>query len=121
VDLFGKCDVLGMSQALRLGSIVMYLGDLMKMNVLIAAVILSWASLLDLAAIESARLSIRVVDAKDTPIPARAWVDVNNERYFEPIYTDTVTVYAKDRSFSCDGVFSMARPAGRTVMHVEKG
>ncbi|MCZ6674816.1 MAG: CehA/McbA family metallohydrolase [Verrucomicrobia bacterium] len=74
-----------------------------------------------LMAAESSRLSIRIVDENGTTTPARAWVDVNGQRLFEPSDPDTVTPYARDRSFSCDGSFIMDTPAGNVVVHVEKG
>ncbi len=68
-----------------------------------------------------ARISIRIVDESGNTTPARVWIDVDNQRFFQPIAPETVTVYANDQSFSCDGVFTMEVPAGNAVVHVEKG
>lgn len=66
-------------------------------------------------------VSVRIVDAKGQLTPARAWVDAGGTRLFKPDAPDTVTPYGRDRSFSCDGVFTMTVPAGPVVVHVEKG
>ena len=66
-------------------------------------------------------VSVQVVDQNGEITPARAWVDVNGKRLFQPTQPDTATPYAKDKSFSCDGRFSMALPAGKATIHVEKG
>ena len=68
-----------------------------------------------------ARVSIRIVDESGTTTPARVWIDVDSQRFFQPIAPQTATVYANDQSFSCDGVFTMEVPAGNAVVHVEKG
>jgi hypothetical protein len=68
-----------------------------------------------------ARISIRIVDESGNTTPARVWIDVDSQRFFEPITPQTATVYANDQSFSCDGVFTMEVPAGNAVIHVEKG
>ncbi len=68
-----------------------------------------------------ARISIRIVDESGNTTPARVWIDVDNQRFFEPIAPQTATVYANDQSFSCDGEFTMEVPAGNAVVHVEKG
>ncbi|TKJ34414.1 MAG: hypothetical protein CEE38_17870 [Planctomycetes bacterium B3_Pla] len=41
-------------------------------------------------------------------------------RLFDPA-TETCTSYARDRSFSCDGQFVINVPAGKAVIHVERG
>ncbi|MHC4566966.1 MAG: CehA/McbA family metallohydrolase domain-containing protein [Planctomycetota bacterium] len=56
----------------------------------------------------------------ETPLPCRAWVSVGNKRLFEP-QPGSGTSYVKDRSFSCDGQFVMTVPAGKAVIHVERG
>lgn len=66
-------------------------------------------------------VSVRIVDADGQLAPARAWVDVGGARLFKPETPDSVTPYARDRSFSCDGSFTMAVPSGPAVVHVEKG
>lgn len=67
------------------------------------------------------RVVIRVVDEDGKVTPARAWVDAAGRRLFKPVAPDTATPYARDRSFSCDGVFTMVVPAGQAIVHVEKG
>lgn len=67
------------------------------------------------------RIVVRVEDGEGNVTPARAWVDAAGKRLFEPIDSETATPYARDRSFSCDGFFSMFVPAGKAVVHVEKG
>lgn len=57
--------------------------------------------------------------AKDT-LPCRAWVSFGGKRLFNPV-TETCTSYAKDRSLSCDGQFVIEVPAGKAVIHVERG
>ena len=54
------------------------------------------------------------------PLPCRAWVNAGGERIFKPV-TESCTPYAKDRSFSCDGHFTIKVPAGKTIIHVERG
>ena len=75
----------------------------------------------DAQAQQQARLKIRVVDEKGALLPARAWVDVQGKRMFQPQLPKTVTVYAKDRSFSCDGEFEMLVPRDRCSVHIERG
>jgi len=53
-------------------------------------------------------------------LPCRAWVNVGGNRVFDPI-TESCTAYAKDRSFSCDGHFIIKVPAGKVIIHVERG
>jgi hypothetical protein len=67
----------------------------------------------------SISVTIRETGA-ETPLPCRAWVNVADERFFNPA-TKTCTPYAKDRSFSCDGYFVIAVPAGQATVHVERG
>jgi len=72
---------------------------------------------------EDGRLLVRIVDDQRNLTAARAWVDVveTGERLFRPESPETVTPYARDRSFSCDGQFTMIAPAGKLQLHVEKG
>ena len=74
---------------------------------------------------ETARLtsgiSIRIVDENGDLTPARAWVDVDGQRIFESITPETATIYNRDKSFSCNGIFSVDTPPGKTTVHVEKG
>ena len=72
-------------------------------------------------AAETARLSIRIVDENGDTTPARAWVEVDGRQFFKPSTPETATAYARDKSFSCDGVFTMELPTGDAVAHVEKG
>ena len=66
-------------------------------------------------------ISVTVREAGATaPLPCRAWVSVGGKRFFEP-EPGSCTSYVKDRSFSCDGRFVMKVPAGKAVIHVERG
>lgn len=69
----------------------------------------------------NSRVSIRIVDERGKVTPARVWIQTGGTRLFIPSAPDTATVYARDRSFSCDGLFSMEIPAGNAVFHIEKG
>ena len=53
-------------------------------------------------------------------MPCRAWVTANGKRLFQP-GSESCTAYVKDRSFSCDGQFVLTVPAGKAVIHVERG
>ena len=55
-----------------------------------------------------------------TPLPCRAWVRVGSKRFFNPA-TKSCTPYARDRSFSCDGHFIIRIPAGKAIVHIERG
>ncbi|UCG56754.1 MAG: CehA/McbA family metallohydrolase [Phycisphaerales bacterium] len=55
-----------------------------------------------------------------TPLPCRVWVTVGGQRVFNPVGESCIP-YAKDRSFSCDGRFTINVPAGEAVIHVERG
>jgi hypothetical protein len=66
-------------------------------------------------------VTVRIVDADGQLTSARAWVDAGGSRLFKPDAPGTATPYARDRSFSCDGEFTMTAPAGRVIVHVEKG
>lgn len=74
-----------------------------------------------LNAADTSRLLIRIVDENGETTPARGWVDSNGQRLFEPLIPETVTPYARDRSFSCDGVFTMDTDPGNAIVHIEKG
>jgi hypothetical protein len=54
------------------------------------------------------------------PLPCRAWVNVGDKRFFNPA-TKSCSPYARDRSFSCDGHFIIRIPAGKAVVHIERG
>lgn len=70
---------------------------------------------------DDARISIRVLDEHGDLSPCRGWVDAAGRRLFQPDQPPTVTPYARDSSFSCDGTFVMTVPAGTAVVHIEKG
>ena len=70
---------------------------------------------------EKARLQVRVTDADGALLPCRVWVDAAGQRLFEPEKPATHTVYARDRSFSCDGRFEIEVPHGRVTIHAERG
>lgn len=53
-------------------------------------------------------------------LPCRAWVDFGGDRYFEPA-TQGCIPYARDRSFSCGGAFSIEVAPGDVVVHIERG
>ena len=66
-------------------------------------------------------ISVTVLEAgRDDPLPCRAWVDAGGKRHHKP-QADTAAPYPRDRSFSCDGRFTIDLPAGRAVVHVERG
>lgn len=95
----------------------------MKFRLLNNAIFFSITSLLIPAAAiaDNGTVTVRIVDADGRLTSARAWVDAGGSRLFKPDAPDTATPYARDRSFSCDGVFTMTAPAGPVVVHVEKG
>ena len=72
-------------------------------------------------------LKVRVFDHQQTKhrnpkvLPVRAWVDAGGERHFQPQAPTSATPYAKDRSFSCEGEFTMVLPTGKATLYVEKG
>jgi hypothetical protein len=64
-------------------------------------------------------VSIHEAGAED-PLPCRAWVSIGNKHFFNPA-TESCTSYAKDHSFSCDGQFIIDVPAGKAIIHLERG
>ena len=66
-------------------------------------------------------LTLRVVDNKGQPQAFRAWVDQDNQRLPPPSLPETVTPYPRDKSFSCDGEFTLKAPEGAVIVHLEKG
>lgn len=64
-------------------------------------------------------LEVDVVDSRKQPLPCRAWVSTGGMQHFEPV--SPATPYHRDRSFSCDGSFTMRLPTGPASIHVEKG
>ncbi|MEO1996164.1 MAG: hypothetical protein ABGZ17_12905, partial [Planctomycetaceae bacterium] len=85
------------------------------LSIVMFAVIPSFCSAAD------GHISVEVVDQNGDVTPVRVWVEVSGEQLFHPTVPDTATPYARDRSFSCDGRFTMTLPAGQAVVHVEKG
>ena len=86
-------------------------------------VVLLWVVLVCLPVIgaDTGKVSVTVHEhGTENPLPCRAWVSIGDERLFNPA-TKSCTSYAKDRSFSCDGQFVIEVPAGKTVIHVERG
>lgn len=70
---------------------------------------------------DTARVSVTIREAgAQVPLPCRAWVSVGSKRLFEP-ESGSCTSYVRDRSLSCDGQFVMKVPAGKAVIHVERG
>ncbi|MHC4396939.1 MAG: CehA/McbA family metallohydrolase [Planctomycetota bacterium] len=70
---------------------------------------------------DTGRLSVTVHEpGEDMALPCRAWVEVGGERLFNPV-TQSCKGYKKDRSFSCDGHFVIEVPAGKAVIHIERG
>ena len=66
-------------------------------------------------------LSVSVYEpGSDTLLPCRAWVNIGSERIYSPV-TESCTPYSKDRSFSCDGNFIIKVPAGKAIVHIERG
>ncbi len=59
-------------------------------------------------------------EGKDTLLPCRVWVEVNNIRYYKPLTVDCFP-YKKDLSFSCNGQFKIKVPTGKAIIHIEKG
>jgi hypothetical protein len=56
----------------------------------------------------------------DTLLPCRAWVNVSDKRFFKPA-TPECTPYDRDKSFTCNGRFTIDLPVGKAVVHVERG
>ncbi len=79
------------------------------------------SSAIDLRAADTGTLKVTVREAGgEAPLPCRAWVDAGEQRLFEPA-SASCTPYKRDRSFSCDGSFEIAVPAGPANVHVERG
>jgi hypothetical protein len=67
------------------------------------------------------KVSVVVYEPRtEHPLPCRAWVSIGNNHLFNPV-TESCTSYSKDRSFSCDGQFVIDVPAGKAMIHVERG
>ena len=66
-------------------------------------------------------LTVDVVDRQGQPLHCRAWVEVGGERLFRPSAPASCTPYPRDRSFSCDGNFTIDIPGDRALIHVERG
>ena len=75
----------------------------------------------DLILEASTTLSVTVQqEGNADPLPCRAWVEASGKRLFQPA-TGPSAPYERDRSFSCDGRFSVEVPPGKVVVHVERG
>lgn len=71
---------------------------------------------------QQGHLRVNISDELGQPLPARAWLeDESGERFFRPLSTGNPTPYQQDRSFSADGSFNFDLPAGRYLLHVERG
>ncbi|MHC4116993.1 MAG: CehA/McbA family metallohydrolase [Planctomycetota bacterium] len=91
--------------------------QVMVLSVLLGTILICTTAI----GVDSGRISVTVREAGASELlPHRAWVEVGNKRLFGPL-PDSDTSYVKDRSFSCDGRFVMEVPAGRAVIHVERG
>ena len=84
------------------------------------AILLSSANSL-WAAQSPGQLTVRIVDLQGQALPCRAWVEVVGERLFRPSAPEVCTPYPRDRSFSCDGNFTIDLPAAQALVHVERG
>ena len=73
------------------------------------------------AAQSPTRLSVQVLDPSGQLLPCRAWIDAAGERLFRPSTPTSCTPYARDRSFSCDGTFTIDVPGKQAVVHIERG
>ena len=72
-------------------------------------------------AADTGSISVTVHESgSQAPLPCRAWVIAAGKRLFEPV-SEACTPYARDRSFSCDGRFVIEVPAGKAVIHIERG
>jgi hypothetical protein len=70
---------------------------------------------------DTGKVSVTVHEpGNENPLPCRAWVSIGNKHLFYPT-TESCTSYARDRSFSCNGQFVIEVPAGKAVIHVERG
>ncbi len=69
----------------------------------------------------TAKLSVSIRETgSEAPLPCRVWVESSGKRWFPP-EGSPCTVYDRDRSFSCDGQFTMSVPPGKATIHVERG
>ncbi len=93
----------------------------MNASSFIVITLLATSGLSSLEAEDTHLLSVRIVDEDGNITPARAWVDADKKRLFHPSSPKTATPYERDRSFSCEGKFTMNVPIGKVVIHVEKG
>jgi len=70
---------------------------------------------------DTGELSVSVYEPNvRIPLPCRAWISIGDKRFINPA-TKSCTPYAKDSSFSCDGHFSIRVPAGKAIIHIERG
>lgn len=88
---------------------------------LIVSLVVVLAGLPATVGADTGKLSVSVHEPNvRIPLPCRAWVSIGNKRFFNPA-TKSCTPYAKDRSFSCDGHFSIRVPASKAIIHIERG
>lgn len=81
----------------------------------------------------AAQLTVNIIDQNGAPLPCRAWVDIkggppDGQRLFNPnadpegkAFNSGVVAYAKDKSFACDGQFTLQIPTGDAIIHIERG
>lgn len=93
----------------------------MKLRPLIAVAVVVLCRSACPAVASDGQIRVRITDTHGELLPARAWVDAGGRRLFHPLAPESATPYQRDRSFSCDGEFTIAAPAGRAIIHVEKG
>ncbi|MCR9292726.1 MAG: CehA/McbA family metallohydrolase [bacterium] len=70
---------------------------------------------------QETQLAVQIVDELGQPVSARAWVDSQGQRLFQPSPVTPTTAYEQDQSFSCDGRFVIDVPPGEFLVHVERG
>lgn len=88
---------------------------------LIVSLVVVLAGLPTTVGADTGELSVSVYEPNvRIPLPCRAWVSIGDKRFFNPA-TKSCTPYAKDRSFSCDGHFSIRVPVGKAIVHIERG
>lgn len=92
-----------------------------RLRLLLAIFIVEGLACLPCPGAETGDVSVTIYESGSlVPQPCRAWVSVGDKRFFEP-KTKSCTPYAKDRSFTCNGYFTITVPAGKAMIHIEKG
>jgi hypothetical protein len=61
-----------------------------------------------------------VEEGKVDLLPCRAWIEINNSRYYRPESANCVP-YVRDMSFTSNGKFKIKVPVGNAIVHVERG